>query len=216
MTTPENVEDYEAHEGVRLEPDRMHFNPGMRAIAKHELNSFWGKFGESPNKVTTEYITEVATWLRLATSPRHDVHAIYPVNQDMIMVMYNLHEEHTDSLNNDMCTSVSIVGYPDATMVEFGYPGPKNYGFWVSTGATKVKVRGISLTVRVRETLNWTRWLMAITNVVEDVSTGLSPEEAADEHAMTVEYPHSIRRAGHALKKIVSGDMCKTQKKQKL
>ena len=106
VTTPENVEDYECHEGVRLEPDRMHFDPGVRAIAKHELNSFWGKFGESPNKVTTEYITEVVTWLRLATSLRHDVHAIYPVNQDMIMVMYNLH-----SLTNDVCTSASIAAW---------------------------------------------------------------------------------------------------------
>ena len=115
VTTPEQraayVQDYEAHEGVRLDPDRMHFNPGVRAIAKHELNSLWGKFGESPNKMTTEYITVVPTWLRLATSPRHDVHAVYPVNQDMIMVMYNLHEEYTDSLTNDMCTSVSIAAW---------------------------------------------------------------------------------------------------------
>ena len=276
VTTPEQraayVQDYEAHEGVRLDPDRMHFNPGVRAIAKHELNSLWGKFGESPNKITTEYITEVPTWLRLATSPRHDVHAVYPVNEDMIMVMYNLHEEYADSLTNDMCTSVSIAAWttwlarkklyvevldvlkervcymdtdscifetrpgddrqavtvgtyfgdltdeisgeygPDATMVEFASAGPKNYGFRVSTGATKVKVRGISLTVRVRETLNWNSMLMAITNVVEDVSAGLSPEEAADEHAMIVEYPHSIRRAGHALKHIVSKDMRKTYK----
>ena len=92
---------------------------------------------------------------------------------------------------------------PDATMVEFGSAGPENYGFQVSTGATKVKVRGISLTVRVRETLNCTSLLMAITNVVEDVSMGLSPEEAANEHPMTLEYPNSISRAGHALKKVV-------------
>ena len=43
VTTPEQrvayVQDYEAHEGVRLDPDRMHFNPGVRAIARHELNS---------------------------------------------------------------------------------------------------------------------------------------------------------------------------------
>ena len=80
VTTPEQeaayVQDYEAHEGVRLDPDRMHFNPGVHAIAKHELNSLWGKFGESPKKMTTEYITEVPTWLRVATSRRHDVHAV--------------------------------------------------------------------------------------------------------------------------------------------
>ena len=67
---------------------------------------------------------------------------------------------------------------------EFASAGPKNYGFRVSTGATKVKVRGISLTVRVRETLNWNSMLMAITNVLEDVRAGLSPEEAADEHVL--------------------------------
>ena len=54
VTTPEQraayVQDYEAHEGVSVDPDRMHFNPGVRAIAKHELNSLWANSGNRPTK----------------------------------------------------------------------------------------------------------------------------------------------------------------------
>lgn len=38
------VEEYLEHEGIHLDPDKMEYNPGLRALAKRMLNSFWGKF----------------------------------------------------------------------------------------------------------------------------------------------------------------------------
>ena len=37
------VEEYLEVEGIELEPDKIVYNPGMRALAKLMLNSFWGK-----------------------------------------------------------------------------------------------------------------------------------------------------------------------------
>ena len=37
------VDDYYEHEGIRLDPDKIEYNPGLRYLAKLMLNSLWGK-----------------------------------------------------------------------------------------------------------------------------------------------------------------------------
>lgn len=37
------IEQYEEREGIKLDPSKISKNPGMRALAKLMLNSFWGK-----------------------------------------------------------------------------------------------------------------------------------------------------------------------------
>ena len=45
--TPEQkqtyVTEYLKHEGIALDPEKITYNPGLRALAKLMLNSFWGK-----------------------------------------------------------------------------------------------------------------------------------------------------------------------------
>ena len=42
----EYIRQYEKHKGVRLDPDKIEHNPGLRSIGKLVLNSFYGKFGQ--------------------------------------------------------------------------------------------------------------------------------------------------------------------------
>ena len=58
---PEKRQDYIAnylrHENIQLDPEKIEKNPGKRTLAKLMMNSFWGKFGERPNKPRTQTIT---------------------------------------------------------------------------------------------------------------------------------------------------------------
>ena len=36
------IEEYYQHEGIRLDPNKIEYNPGLRALAKLALNSLWG------------------------------------------------------------------------------------------------------------------------------------------------------------------------------
>ena len=58
---PEKRQDYIAnylrHENIQLDPEKIEKNPGKRSTAKLMMNSFWGKFGEKPNKPKTVTIT---------------------------------------------------------------------------------------------------------------------------------------------------------------
>ena len=42
----EYIRQYEKHEGVCLDPNKIEHNPGLRSIGKLALNSFYGKFGQ--------------------------------------------------------------------------------------------------------------------------------------------------------------------------
>ena len=38
------IDDYYEHEGIRLDPNEIKYNPGLRYLAKLILNSLWGKY----------------------------------------------------------------------------------------------------------------------------------------------------------------------------
>ena len=38
------IEEYYQHEGIRLDPKKIEYNPGLRYLAKLVLNSLWGKY----------------------------------------------------------------------------------------------------------------------------------------------------------------------------
>jgi hypothetical protein len=41
------IRDYHEKEGILLDYNNIQNNPGLRALAKLMLNSFWGKFGNA-------------------------------------------------------------------------------------------------------------------------------------------------------------------------
>ncbi|KAJ8018826.1 putative DNA polymerase [Holothuria leucospilota] len=53
------VEKYYENEGIALDPQNIEYNPGLRALAKLMLNSFWGKFGQRSDLEKTEIVTKV-------------------------------------------------------------------------------------------------------------------------------------------------------------
>ena len=36
------IEEYYEHEGIRLDPEKIEYNPGLCSLAKLMLNSLWG------------------------------------------------------------------------------------------------------------------------------------------------------------------------------
>ena len=36
------IDEYYKHEGIRLDPEKIEYNPGLRSLAKLMLNSLWG------------------------------------------------------------------------------------------------------------------------------------------------------------------------------
>ena len=65
------IDDYYEHEGIRLDPDKIEYNPGLRYLAKLVLNSLWGKllFHNSLTLVRPERGTVVKKNVDILGSP---------------------------------------------------------------------------------------------------------------------------------------------------
>ncbi|XP_046582182.1 uncharacterized protein LOC124289622 [Haliotis rubra] len=65
------IADYFRHEGIHLEYEKIQKNPGLRALSKLSLNSFWGKFAQRSNMKQTKFINhnDLETFYSFLTDP---------------------------------------------------------------------------------------------------------------------------------------------------
>ena len=103
--------DYLAREGVQLREENVAHNPGLRALAKLCLNSFWGKFGQRNNMEKTSYFKDPKEFYNLLTEDDKVVKHVTFVNEEMIRINWVQHEDLVDVLPN---TNVILAAYTTA------------------------------------------------------------------------------------------------------
>ena len=87
------VQQYREREGITL--DNVAKNPGRKQVAKLMLNSFWGKFGERPNKAKTEQITQPHELYKILTDSAVELSNLRICTDDVLEVVYKQTEENT-------------------------------------------------------------------------------------------------------------------------
>ena len=94
------LDDYQAKEGIALEPDKIDKNPGRRSLAKMMLNSFWGKYGQQGNKSQVQSISCPTKLYELLNDDSRELQTLRVMNDEMIEVVYKrVHEEETVQVN---------------------------------------------------------------------------------------------------------------------
>ncbi|CAB3995104.1 DNA polymerase [Paramuricea clavata] len=105
------VDEYLEKLGIHLDPQKIEYNPGLRALAKLMLNSFWGKFAQQPNMVKTEQIKDPQVFFDYLTSDEIYVLDANLVSDDIIEIRY----EYTDNfIKPDAKTNVVIAAFTTA------------------------------------------------------------------------------------------------------
>ena len=102
------VSNYLTKEGVQLQEKHIDHNPGLRALAKLCLNSFWGKFGQRNNMEKTSYVKDPKDFYALLTQDDKVVKQVTFVNEEMIRINWVQHEDLVDVLPN---TNVILAAY---------------------------------------------------------------------------------------------------------
>ena len=82
------LDNYEAKEGIRLDPSKIQVNPGCRSLAKMMLNSFWGKYGQQGNKRQVQAYTSPSEFFDLVNDDTKEMQTLRVVNQEMVKVVY--------------------------------------------------------------------------------------------------------------------------------
>ena len=87
------LQDYNAHEGILLDPSKIQKNPCLRSLAKLMLNSFWGKFGQRPNQTQVSTCTKPSEFFHLIKDDRQIIHKIEIANEQTVEVSHSF--EHS-------------------------------------------------------------------------------------------------------------------------
>ena len=87
------IRDYENKEGIMLDRKQLVKNPGLRALSKLTLNSFWGKFGQRINMSKTEVITDPCRLYEMLYSDELIVNNVNFFNAELAEVKFSSDEE---------------------------------------------------------------------------------------------------------------------------
>ena len=90
------IRDYHEKEGILLGYNNIKKNPGLRALAKLMLNSFWGKFGQRSNMPRIKYISEPVEYFDMLTSDQILVMDIHFVSDEIVKMIYQCNEEFVE------------------------------------------------------------------------------------------------------------------------
>jgi hypothetical protein len=105
------IRDYHEKKGIFLDYNSIKNNPGLRALAKLMLSSFWGKFGQRSNMPQVKYISEPAEHFDMLTSDQILVMVINFVSDEMVEMRYQYKEEFVEESGR---TNVVIAAYTTA------------------------------------------------------------------------------------------------------
>jgi len=84
------IKDYQDHEGILLDKDKIEKNPGLRALAKLCLNSFWGKFAQRNNLTKTKYVTTCEELLKMFNDDTLEISTIHFHNENLVSLNYKV------------------------------------------------------------------------------------------------------------------------------
>ena len=94
------IDDYMRHENIKLDQSKINKNPGLRAVAKLMLNSFWGKFGQRDNFVQSCIISDPAELVKLMTDQSKCIEDFHVINEQLLHVSHRLHEDFVPENNS--------------------------------------------------------------------------------------------------------------------
>ncbi|XP_053382580.1 uncharacterized protein LOC128549597 [Mercenaria mercenaria] len=89
------ITQYMEKEGVSLDRSNIRKNPGLRALAKLCLNSFWGKFGQRLNMRQTEFFheTQANLFFQLFSDPTKQPLNFHILSNDMLQVEWQFKQD---------------------------------------------------------------------------------------------------------------------------
>jgi hypothetical protein len=84
------VRDYEGKEGIKLDHSKIQKNPGLRALAKLMLNSFWGKFGQRSNMTQSKFVSkyDLESFYSHLTDPSKTMQSFHIMSETMAQIQW--------------------------------------------------------------------------------------------------------------------------------
>jgi len=105
------IRDYQKHEGIPLEYEKINKNEALRFIAKIMLNSFWGKLAQKPNQIQTEIVRTYDQVWSLVTDIDKEITGEYMVTDDTMIISWHFKDDSKDKVKN---YNIAVASYVTA------------------------------------------------------------------------------------------------------
>jgi len=83
-----HISDYNKHEGIILDYDKIKPNPGLKALSKLLLNSQWGRYAMNTDKTKCKFITKPNELSNLMNNQQYEVNNIVFPNDHICICYY--------------------------------------------------------------------------------------------------------------------------------
>src|SRR5271170_1878224 len=93
----EYIREYEEKEGIQLDKENIEVNPGMRALAKLCLNSFWGKFGQRNNLDQIDYVSHSDQLRAYLMDETKEIVSICFPSEELVQLQWRHSEEFIEA-----------------------------------------------------------------------------------------------------------------------
>ena len=77
-----------AETGIRLDPEKMVFNPGLRYLAKLCLNSLWGRFALRNRLTKSVLVHNVGELAEYLDDERIEISSLEPMTEHVWLITY--------------------------------------------------------------------------------------------------------------------------------
>ena len=98
----EYIIQYEKHEGVHLDLNKIEHNPALRSIGKLALNSFYGKFDQRRDMKKVQFINQYEKLYSILVDVTKVINNFHVLNNDMIMMEYKQSKEFEEPIIKQM------------------------------------------------------------------------------------------------------------------
>jgi hypothetical protein len=115
----EYVRSYEERQGIRLDKDKINFNPGLRLVAKLFLNSCWGKFCERGNRANAVFVRSPLELAKMQNDISKEITDFHIINEDVIAVEVKSSEDfYEESLYTNELIGALTTSYGRLQLLE--------------------------------------------------------------------------------------------------
>ena len=108
------IKEHKKRFNIDIDPKKLVKNAGMRALAKIQLNSLWGKFGQKIDMKTTKYVKEVDKWQRML---KDHLNGNIELKNDVIIDDDCIYAEYVELKEEKTCldtTNICLAGFVTA------------------------------------------------------------------------------------------------------
>ena len=102
------IQNFYEHEGIRLDAEKIKYNPGLRLIAKAFLNNLWGRLGLRDNLPKTTFLRSPESFFEIVNDASNDITDFHIVTDDVIALTY---EKYSDAIPMNNSTNVILAAF---------------------------------------------------------------------------------------------------------